>query len=68
MKPIKPLIEGQEIVVVDIATSVTEAARIMSQRQIGAVPVLEGERLAGIFTERDVLSRVVSPGMRSSTP
>jgi len=63
MKPIKPLIEGQEIVVVDIATSVTEAARIMSQRQIGAVPVLEGERLAGIFTERDVLSRVVSPGI-----
>jgi CBS domain-containing protein len=60
MKLIKPLVQNQEMVVVDSATSVVQAARLMSERQIGAVPVVDGERLTGIFTERDVLSRVVS--------
>jgi CBS domain-containing protein len=63
MKLIKPLVQNQEMVVVDSATSVVQAARVMSERQIGAVPVVDGERLAGIFTERDVLSRVVSAGV-----
>jgi CBS domain-containing protein len=35
----------------------------MSDRHVGAVPVLDGERVVGIFTERDVLSRVVAAGV-----
>jgi CBS domain-containing protein len=62
MKPIRPLIENREVVVVDVATSVAQAARTMCERQIGAVPVVDGERVAGIFTERDVLARVVATG------
>ena len=41
---------------------VRDAARLMAERKIGAVPVLDGERLAGIFSERDVLTRVVAAG------
>ena len=52
--------------VVDIATSVTQAARIMSEKQIGAVPVVDGERVAGIFTERDVMARVVAAGVNAA--
>jgi CBS domain-containing protein len=63
MKPIRPLVETREVVVVDVATSIVQAARIMSEHHIGAVPVLEGERVAGVFTERDVLSRVVAAGI-----
>lgn len=63
MKPIATLVRNRELVVVDVATSVTQAARIMSERQIGAVPVVDGERVAGIFTERDVLARVVAAGV-----
>ena len=63
MKPIRPLVENQDVAVVEVATSVVQAARIMSERQIGAVPVVEGDRVAGIFTERDVLSRVVAAGV-----
>jgi CBS domain-containing protein len=63
MKPIRPLIENREVVVVDVATSVAQAARVMSERQIGAVPVVDGDRVAGVFTERDVLSRVVAAGV-----
>ena len=40
-------------------TSVMEAVGRMNQRSIGSVLVMEGERLVGIFTERDVLTRVL---------
>ena len=69
MKPIGPLVAGRDVVVVDMAASVTQAARIMSDNQIGAVPVVDGERVAGIFTERDVMSRVVAAGVNpTDTP
>jgi CBS domain-containing protein len=69
MKPIRPLVQGRDVTVVDVTTSVAQAARIMSERQIGAVPVIDGERVAGIFTERDVMSRVVAAGVEpSATP
>lgn len=42
--------------------TVRETARFMSEKQIGAVPILEGDKLAGIFSERDLMSRVVVPG------
>jgi CBS domain-containing protein len=67
MKPIRPLIENREVVVVDVATSVAQAARVMTERQIGAVPVVEGDRVAGVFTERDVLARVVAAGVDPTT-
>ena len=35
----------------------------MAERNIGAVAVLEGERLVGIFSERDVLNRVIAKGL-----
>jgi len=63
MKPIRPLVDNQDVVAVDQATSVAQAARLMSDRQVGAVPVVDGERVVGIFTERDVLSRVVAAGV-----
>jgi CBS domain-containing protein len=69
MKPIGPLVAGRDVVVVDMTASVTQAARIMSDNQIGAVPVVDGERVAGIFTERDVMSRVVAAGVNpTDTP
>jgi CBS domain-containing protein len=63
MKTIQSLVEKRDVVIVDVATSVAQAARIMSEHQVGAVPVLQGDRLVGIFTERDVLSRVVAAGI-----
>ena len=42
--------------------TVKEAARLMSKNGIGAVLVLDGERLLGVFSERDLLSRVVAEG------
>jgi CBS domain-containing protein len=40
-------------------TTVRRAIDRMNERRIGSVLVMEGQRLVGIFTERDVLTRVV---------
>jgi hypothetical protein len=41
---------------------VTECVRRMTEGQIGGLIVMNGEKLIGIFTERDVLSRVLAAG------
>jgi CBS domain-containing protein len=46
-------------------TSVADAIARMNQRHIGSVLVMDGERMVGIFTERDVLTRVVPQGIDS---
>ncbi len=45
------------------SASVREAARLMSENHIGALLVMEEGRLAGIFTERDALNRVLAEGL-----
>ncbi len=42
--------------------SVAEAVKLMTEQRIGAVMVVRDGKLAGIFTERDVVTRVVSAG------
>jgi CBS domain-containing protein len=60
MRSIKTIVGARETITVDRLTPVTGAARIMADRHVGAVPVLDGDRLVGIFSERDVLTRVVA--------
>jgi CBS domain-containing protein len=62
MKSVGALIEGQRTVMVPNGSTVADAAREMAAHRIGAVPVVDGERLVGIFTERDLLTRVVATG------
>jgi CBS domain-containing protein len=42
--------------------TVIDAVALMAARRIGAVPVVEGGHLVGIFSERDVVRRVVAAG------
>ena len=49
--------------------SVLDAARRMKEAQVGAVVVLDGDVLVGIFSERDLMTRVVVAGRDpSETP
>ena len=59
--PLERLLEQKTggLETVEPQTSVMDAVARMNQRSIGSVLVMEGERLVGIFTERDVLTRVV---------
>ena len=48
---------------VGFETSVRDAVRLMTQNRIGAVAVVKDERFCGIFTERDLMTRVVAEGL-----
>ena len=58
-RTIRMIIEGRELVTAAATTTVGEAARLMKQRQVGALMVVEDDKLVGVFTERDALFRVV---------
>ena len=42
-------------VVIDPGATVKDAARVMAERKIGCLPVVDGEKLVGLLTETDVL-------------
>ena len=44
------------------STTVLEAARRMAQDDVGSIPVVEGDRLVGLLTDRDITVRVVAEG------
>jgi CBS domain-containing protein len=60
MKTVRDLIRNQEVSVVSKNHSILDAARLMTEKKIGAVPVVEGDRVVGIFSERDIMNRVVA--------
>ncbi len=62
-RTIAGLIEGQELLRLPGDTKVREAARQMSARHIGAILVGKSEQEYGIFTERDMLDRVIASGL-----
>ena len=47
--------KGQEVVSVTPDDTVRAAVALLAQRRIGAVPVMDGATVAGIFSERDVI-------------
>ncbi len=59
--------KGREVATVAPQISVLDATRLMNERRIGAVVVTQGDHLVGIFTERDVLTRVVAAGRDPSS-
>jgi CBS domain-containing protein len=59
-RPVRSVIERQTPVTCPPETSVAEAAKLMHRHRVGALLVVEGERLRGIFTERDALFRVIA--------
>jgi CBS domain-containing protein len=60
MATIRDLISNRTIHYVQPNQTVFEAASYMVERNVGAVPVLDGAKLVGIFSERDIMRRVVT--------
>jgi CBS domain-containing protein len=53
---------GSEVFACDAQASVAEVIALLAEKRIGAMPVLEGGRVAGIFSERDVVYRMAQEG------
>jgi CBS domain-containing protein len=61
--PIRDVLEPRKLVVAGPEASVREASELMRRGNVGAILVVDGQRLAGIFTERDALFRVIACGL-----
>jgi len=61
------LIKDQESYQADLGHTVLETVRAMVELNIGAVPVLHNGKLVGIFSERDLMKRVVAEGLDPSS-
>ena len=66
-RTVRDIIAQQQPVSAPSGMSVREAASLMKRHRIGAIMVLEGGLLAGVFTERDALYRVVAEGRDAQT-
>jgi CBS domain-containing protein len=53
---------SRDVRTVSPETSIKEAARIMADADIGALPVAAGDRLAGMVTDRDIAVRAIAIG------
>ena len=42
--------------------SLTDAAKLMKQEDVGSVPIVDGERLVGMVTDRDIVIRGIADG------
>lgn len=62
MKTLREVMREGFIFALQRAASVAQAAQMMETHNIGIVAVLDGERLVGVFSERDVVRRVLNQG------
>ncbi len=54
--------KGRSVQTIAASATVADAVSLMNEKRIGSIVVIDQGRLAGIFTERDVLTRIVGAG------
>jgi CBS domain-containing protein len=63
MKTLREIMRPEFLFMVQRGATVKDAVQVMTANNVGIVLVLEGERLVGVFSERDVVRRVVDRGL-----
>ena len=69
MKLVKHLLDtkGSEVISIAPAASVFDAIKLMADRAVGSLLVMDGEKIIGIVTERDYARKVILLGRSSET-
>jgi CBS domain-containing protein len=62
MHAIRHVIRPHRLVTAPPTASVLEVARTMTDARVGAIPIVERGRIVGIFSERDLMTRIVVAG------
>lgn len=57
---VRDVMERERLLTAPPDITVSEAAKLMAERKVGAVMVVEGQSLVGLFTERDIVLRVIA--------
>ena len=67
MAHVYELVKDRRVYSIEADKTVLEAARLMMEHSIGALPVLTAGELTGILSERDIMNRVVAVGRQPGT-
>jgi len=67
MKSVKHLLDTKQVIIISVPEniSVLDALKVMTEKNISAVLVMEDEQLRGIFTERDYARKIILQGKSS---
>ncbi len=67
VRTVRDLIRGHEIEVTTLSPqdTVYDALQVMAKKNVGALPVMESDKLVGIFSERDYARKVILQGHSS---
>ena len=67
MKTVKQLLDTKQVRIIAVPEniSVLDALKVMTEKNISAVLVMENEKLSGIFTERDYARKIILQGKSS---
>lgn len=60
MDSIKDILKGRDVFTVQSGSSIKEVVNYMASKGVGLVPVMEQEKLIGVFSERDLVKRVIA--------
>lgn len=63
MQLVRDVIQPRDVYWVDVDDTVRQAVHYLCDRKTGAVVVKDGDEMAGIFSERDLMHRVVNEGL-----
>lgn len=66
-QPVRNLMQHTKFLTASPESTVSSAAKLMADRNAGAVMVVQNDRLVGILTERDVVFRVIALGLDAET-
>ncbi len=62
MHTLAQLLRSRNLVICSLRATVYDAADLMCNAGVGAIPILDREELVGVFSERDIMTRVLVPG------
>ncbi len=65
---IRDFVTGRKVISIPPEASIREAARIMTESRVSSIFIMEGERLAGLVTDRDLRSRCIAAGLSFEEP
>ncbi len=60
MESIKDILKGREVFTVQSGLSIKETVNYMANKAVGLVPVMKEDKLVGVFSDRDLVNRVIA--------
>lgn len=60
MEDLRSILKTTEVHSVQVGTKVYDVVKFMAEKSVGLVPVLDGDKLVGVFSERDLVKRIIA--------